>query len=335
MNGLLHGPDHAFITLFDRHYLARGLLMARSLLAHLPEARLFVVCLDTATEQFLRQHAHRQIEPIALEALEASDPRLPAVKSARSAIEYYFTLAPALPRYLLTMRPELSRVSYLDADLFFYADPTPAFVPVAEAAITAIEHRYSPLWDGTRQCGRFNVGWLSFTRSTEALNCLARWQTQCLDYCPDHPDAAAAVYGDQLYLDEWPARYPNLGLIHHPGANLAPWNVRTHRLQAAAGGITVDGQPLLFFHFHGLKRMADGVWDTSLNVFATRLDLLLRRSIYRPYLQALERAMTEVNSALGETIASSVRATASAAQASWLDRLRFYKRSIKGQYIHV
>ena len=131
-----------------------------------------------------------------------------------------------------------------------------------------------------------------------------------------------------------------VGLSGHRQSMLAPFadldaNTAAPLALLHACRRIVDSQPLLFFHFHGLKRMADGVWDTSLNVFATRLDLLLRRSIYRPYLQALERAMTEVNSALGETIASSVRATASAAQASWLDRLRFYKRSIKGQYIHV
>lgn len=335
MSSLLAEDGHAFVTLFDRHYLARGLLMARSLHARLPGAKIYAVCLDADSERLLRATSAPEFEVIALSALEAFDPRLPAVRSTRSQIEYYFTLSPALPRYLFAAFPQWQRVTYLDADLYFYADPTAALLPVVDAAITAIEHRYSPLWDEAPHYGRFNVGWLGFRRQAQALACLERWQDQCLEYCPDEPDTVLKAYGDQRYLDEWPERYDRFAIITHAGANLAPWNLRTHRLAIGSQGVEVDGQPLLFFHFHGLKRMHPRVWDTSLMVFGAHLDALLRRAIYRPYLRALEKEMARVNAFFGSNVASSVRPYDQVAPAGWWLRLKFLKRAWKGQYLHV
>lgn len=327
--------SHAFITLFDRFYLARGLLLARSLQQHLPDAVLYVVCLDAATEQLLNTLRPPGVCAVPLASVEAFDPRLISIKAGRTAVEYYFTLAPALPRYLLAAHPTLARVTYLDADLYFFDDPTPALMPVLDASISAIEHRYSALWDGSAQCGRFNVGLLSFQRGVQSWDCLERWQQQCLAHCPDLPDAAAGTYGDQLYLDEWPALYPGFAIIHHPGANLAPWNVRAHRLSVENHTLRVDGEPLLFFHFHGLKRMAPRVWDTSLQVFATRLDGTLRRYIYRPYLQQLEAQMLVVHRLLGSELSSSVRDSQPTAAPGWVLRLKFLKRALKGRYLFV
>jgi hypothetical protein len=335
MNNPWREPSHAFVTLFDRFYLARGLLLARSLQQHLPDAVLYVVCLDAATEQLLQALRPPGVRTVALAQVEAFDPRLARAKTGRSTVEYYFTLAPALPRYLLAREPTLARVTYLDADLYFYNDPTVALLPVADASISAIEHRYSPLWDGSAQCGRFNVGLLSFQRGAQASDCLERWQQQCLAHCPDRPDVAAGVYGDQLYLDEWPRLYSDFAIIHHPGANLAPWNVRTHALSVQDRQLRVDGEALLFFHFHGLKQMAPRVWDTSLQIFATRLDDTLRRYLYLPYLRALESEMRAVHQHLGSELASSVREAEPAAKPNWLLRLKFLKRAIKGQYIHL
>jgi len=334
VNSQWTAPTHAFVTLFDRHYAARGVLLARSLGAHLPGATLYVVCLDSDTRRLLEAQALSGVRLIALSAIEAFDPRLQAIKSSRATIEYYYTLSPALPRFLLAREPGLERVTYLDADLYFFGDPSAALESVSDASISAIEHRYSSLWDGTAQCGRFNVGLLSFKRSAEASACLERWQTQCIEQCPDHNDSSHA-YGDQLYLNEWPARYPNFAVIHHPGANLAPWNVRTHTLKPSALGLLVDGKPLLFFHFHGLRQMARGVWNLSLEVFNTRLDRVLKRHIYRPYLQALEAQIDAVDSFFGARIATSARDQHAPAEPNLLLRLKFLKRAWKGQYLII
>jgi hypothetical protein len=67
-----------------------------------------------------------------------------------------------------------------------------------------------------------------------------------------------------------------------------PWNLRNHSISAERDSPTVDGEPLIFFHFHGLKRLSRRVFDAG--AAAAGLSPVARRHIYRPYLRALLRS---------------------------------------------
>ena len=62
-------------------------------------------------------------------------------------------------------------------------------------------------------------------------------------------------FGDQKYLDQVPTLFPRMTAVSHPGVNLAPWNIGGYRVELTDRGIEVEGCPLVFFHFHGTKRM--------------------------------------------------------------------------------
>ncbi|NQU11830.1 hypothetical protein HQ590_13635, partial [bacterium] len=118
------------------------------------------------------------------------------------------------------------------------------------------------------------------------LACLQRWREQCLDWCYDRVEPGR--FADQKYLDEWPDRFAGVAVITHPGANLAPWNFGNHRLRAADARVWVDDQPLLFYHFQGLKRLNRWIVDTNLNGYQMRATAVLRRAVYRPYIRTLD-----------------------------------------------
>ena len=60
--------------------------------------------------------------------------------------------------------------------------------------------------------------------------------------------------GDQKYLDEWPKLYPSCKVIENIGAGLAPWNFEQFDIVSELDGtVLVNGEPLIFYHFHGLK----------------------------------------------------------------------------------
>ena len=54
------------------------------------------------------------------------------------------------------------------------------------------------------------------------------------------------------------------------------------------GVVLVDSQPLVFFHFHGLKKIHRFLFDPSLNVYNVRIDNILKRNIYAPYIKRLQ-----------------------------------------------
>jgi hypothetical protein len=211
-----------FCTYFDRHYLPRGLALYRSLREHCPEFRLWVLCMDGDTHSALAQLGLPGVQPIALRDFERDDEPLLSAKQNRSQVEYYFTCTPSLPLYILDRWPEVDLVTYLDADLFFFANPVPLFDELGEGSIAIIGHRFPTYLRSKERYGIYNVSWLTFRRDESSLDCLHWWRERCIEWCYDREEDGR--FADQKYLDDWPTRFQNVVVLEHKGANLAPWN---------------------------------------------------------------------------------------------------------------
>lgn len=285
-----------FCTYFDRNYLARGLALYRSLQRTCPSFELWVLCLDAVCHRALSELRISGIHLIPLEELEESDRQLCAVKSTRSLLEYYFTCSPCLPSFVLSHYTHVDRITYLDADLYFFRDPSDVFDVIEHSSIAIIPHRFHPTFVGREQFGIYNVGWVSFRRDEQGMACLSKWREQCLDWC--YIRCEADRFADQKYLDRWPADFSNVAVIQHKGANLAPWNVANHHLRHTESGVCVENEPLIFFHFHYLKQVNKWVYNPGLSEYKTSLVRVLRNYIYVPYIHALRDAEAEVHAVL-------------------------------------
>src|SRR5688572_16116672 len=116
-----------YCTYFDAGFLPQGLALWRSLQRHDAGAVLWVLALDDGAAGNLRGLAAADLRVVTLPEVEAGDPALAAAKANRSKVEYYFTLSPCWPLWLLQHQPGIDAVTYLDADLFFFANPEPWF----------------------------------------------------------------------------------------------------------------------------------------------------------------------------------------------------------------
>jgi hypothetical protein len=278
-----------YATYFDRHYLTRGLALYRSLVRHSPPFVLWVLCLDEQTHRTLSNLRIEQVELVRLAELEQADHALLAAKPGRQAVEYYWTCGPAFLVYLLEQHP-IDMLTYLDADLFFFGDPTPIYDELGDGSILLVEHRRSSsVPELINQKGTYNVGLLVFRRTSEAAACLRRWRTQCLDWCFDRVEPTR--FGDQKYLDDWPSRYRGLVVAQHKGAGLAPWNLENYRFSYAQGRVWVDTNPLLYYHFTRLRVINRWLYDPALwELGQHRPDPNVKRHIYVPYVRELGTA---------------------------------------------
>ena len=284
---------HHYCTYFDRNYMARGLALFLSLQVYDPGCQLWVLCLDEVAFEVLSLLALPGLRPIALEDFEAGDAALLQAKQNRSRVEYYFTCSPSLPRYLFRTQPDLEAITYLDADMYFFGPPAPIFEEIGDASIAIIAHRFPPTAPQQAELfGIYNVGWLTFRRDEPAATCLAWWRQQCLDWCSD--SHTRGQYGDQKYLDDWPIRFAGVHVIQHQGANVAPWNLTTAPIRRRHSQVWVGDQPLVFFHFQGLKRNSARFYNPQFPEYIEHVEPVVRRQIYAPYIAQLQAVEAEI-----------------------------------------
>jgi hypothetical protein len=254
-----------FCTLFDSGYLLKGVAMLQSLEEHCPTAHVYVLCMDTKTQAILNQLDLTFITCILLSDVE--DEELLSVKKDRGVAEYCWTLSPWLPWYVLEQYPSIDFITYLDADLLFYSSVEPIFEEIGDSAIAIIEHRFTPRLKDREVNGIFCVEWVSFRRDDEGMKCLSHWREQCLEWCYYRQEEGRM--GDQKYLDEWPELYPSCHIIKHAGAGIAPWNYAQYTFSTNANGsLIVEGEPLIFYHFHQFQLLTNGKFD-RLSTFYT------------------------------------------------------------------
>ena len=322
-----------FCTYFDQHYLPRGLALYRSLKEHCSDFQLWVLCLDGATYDVLSSLHLPCARLIALGDLEAGDEELLGAKYNRSRVEYYFTCTPSLPLSILHDQPEVKCITYLDADLFFFADPAPIFDEVADHSVAIVAHRFPPNLRHLETHGIYNVGWLSFRRDQHALACLRWWRDQCIEWCYDRVDNGR--FADQEYLDDWPTRFRDVIVLQHKGANLAPWNLANYSVGTHENQIWVDEQPLVFFHFHGLRQVKWKIYDPGLDQYQVKLSHTVRRSIYAPYLQSLLRIRRRLTPQLDPAKITDKVVHLRYAQKRNTSLQHVFRRTVTGDYLFV
>jgi len=277
-----------FCTYFDQHYLPRARALYQSLRSCGTEFRLWALCMDAPAYDAVRSLRLPDLEPVALHDFEHGDAPLLAAKNNRARAEYFFTCTPSLPLYVLERWPEVDLITYLDADLFFFSHPRPVFEELGDGSVGIIAHRFSRPNRDRRRFGTYNVGWVSFRRDDEGLRCLRWWRERCIEWCYDRVEERR--YADQKYLDDWPERFGGVRVLEHKGANLAPWNIANYRVRQRDGGVWVEEDPLIFFHFQGFQQITRWLYNSNFGLYFTRPSYRVRRAVIGPYIRALRES---------------------------------------------
>jgi hypothetical protein len=178
------------------------------------------------------------------------------------------------------------------------------FEEIGAASVALSPHRLHESTQHLEMYGSFNAGFVYWRRDDTALRCLADWLHDCVNWCGEEPQADGR-FMNQGYLNGWPDRYPGVHILRHPGVNLAPWNVDGTRLERRGDRLLTDGQPLIFYHYHGLGRASAGNWVGCVPYF--REDAFVRQHIYEPYLFAVEAEISRLRRKYGLDGNGSVR----------------------------
>jgi hypothetical protein len=281
-----------FCTYFDSNYLPRALCLLESLEHHSPEFTIYMLCLDNECYMKIKGLNRPNVIPFTLNELEENDKELEGTKAGRSRLEYYYTCGPAFICYLLDREPGISIITYLDADMYFYSSPEPLFEVFEGHSIGVVGH-HLPEFRKSEQEGLYNVGWITFKRDERGLACLNWWRDRCIEWCYERFEDGK--YADQRYLDQWPRLFKGFYEFTHHGANVAAWNVGDYQFSLRDGHVYVDNDLLIFYHYHGFKKIIWRIYNTSLAMTFRPPSPVLKQHVFHEYIEKLVRCSAEQN----------------------------------------
>lgn len=314
--------------------MVRGLALYNSLKQCCPKFRLCVICLDEVAYSTLVRLNLTDVLVFALEDLEKYDPKLLVAKSNRSLLEYYYTLTPMVNLFVFQHFPQVDLLTYLDSDLYFFKNPEPLFEELDGDSISIIGHRFPSNLLHLAIHGIYNVAWLTFRRDADGLECLNWWRDRCLEWCYERLEENR--FADQKYLDDWPDRFSGVTVLGHKGANVAPWNLSQYNVTADGSDVMIDNQPLLFFHFHGFRRVVPFIYDANLSRFGASASPVIRQRIFKPYVSAISAARQLAMGSLQDSdLGRGVRENEIGLIGRLKYTLRAYQRALKGDFIFV
>jgi hypothetical protein len=272
-----------YTAVADAGYLKRLSVLYASMQRHCRPCRLHVLALDADVEAWCRAQG---VAAASLSALQGAHPELVSPPGPpRTAAERAWTARPAFSADVIERTG--GGVVQLDVDQAFYSSPAPVLREIEGAQLALTPHWALPRSAGFRgatlethgACGTYNAGF-SWLGTVE----VARWwAAELVSWC--YARVERGLYGDQGCLERppWPVH-----VIQHPGVNLGPWAIHRRKMERTVeGAITVDGVPLVSYHFCGFR----GGWQNPLRgdpVWQITPDQ--RRLLYDDYELALVRA---------------------------------------------
>jgi hypothetical protein len=241
-----------FCTLFDINFLPMGMTLHSSLINHAQPFHLWIICMDELVEKQLQKLALPYVTLISLTAIET--PELLTIKSERNKGEYCWTITSFTFTKVFELDYSINRVTYLDADLFFFRDPKILIKELEDnnRNILITEHAYDPKYDQTHISGRFCVQFITVNNHPEAIKVIKWWQNKCLEWCFSRLEDGK--FGDQKYLDSWIYLFPEqIWILQQKENTLAPWNVKYFTRNFNKKNLFFP----VFYHFHGLRIIND------------------------------------------------------------------------------
>lgn len=312
-----------FCTLFDSHYLSRGIVMYESLKRNCPEFKLYIFAFDELSLQILKELNLEHVTVISLAEFES--PELLAVKPSRTKGEYCWTCTPFTIQYCI-QKFNLSHCIYIDADLYFFENPQALIDEIPEKdSVLITEHRYTPKYDQSATSGIYCVQFMFFKNNDAGLQVLNWWADRCLEWCYGRYEDGK--FGDQKYLDDWTTRFKTVHVLNHLGGGVAPWNIQQYSIVKSGERFQLTTRhekqtyAIIFFHFHWVKFLA--IDKVDLGYYDLNADALL---LYRLYFERLHKT----NYFLEKEF--SFKPNQNASKPGWKDVLINLKRRLRGEY---
>lgn len=248
----MSGNPIQFYTILARNYAAQAATLAESLRAQHPEAEFTAWLIDEgdvvpAAASCTYRHVSEIVSPLDMLRL----------KLRYELMEFATAVKPCVASHLFAEGAE--KVCYIDPDIYFFRPMTKVMDALDDGATgVLLPHILSPIpRDGMSpsdkdilKSGVYNLGFIGLGRGEETDRFLEWWwqwlQTDCF------ADPRTGVFTDQKWVNFATVFFQKFVVVPDPAYNVAYWNLHERSLEKDPhGGWTINGAPLVFFHYSG------------------------------------------------------------------------------------
>jgi glycosyltransferase involved in cell wall biosynthesis/SAM-dependent methyltransferase len=243
--------DLAFFTICSKNFLAYARTLHDSLLTHYQGVPFFVALCDRLDGSI--DVAQEPFEIIEVDRLAIPD--VEEMAQRYNITEFNTAIKPFVFKHLFTER-NFSSVVYLDPDILVidrFVEIDRLLENGAEAILTP--HILEPAEHAEMHdqrlllYGTYNLGFLVLRNTAQVRKIVDWWARRLRFHCVIKLEEG--LFTDQKWAELFPAFIPATRILHHPGYNVAYWNLPQRCVRLRDGRWLVNDQPLRFVHFSG------------------------------------------------------------------------------------
>lgn len=246
---------NAFCTIISHDYLHYAFALRDSLVNFNNEITLFVFVSCKRTElASINLNDHSNIVLIFTDELcEASYGRDIYLKYFHENLNFFrWSMKAVLMKHILQILG-YHKVLYVDGDILFFNSYNFLLDFLDKYSIILSPHNRSLDFKNDESNfnknfteGIYNGGFVGV--SINAMEALDWWVSACLHACTKN--VKYGFYGDQKYLDVFPARFKDVLSLQHMGCNVAEWNKTDCKRTLTDDEVTINGVfKIIFVHF--------------------------------------------------------------------------------------
>lgn len=261
-----------FCTVISASDVVAGHALIRSLQRHAKEFHLHVLATDNEVSTSLAAipQLERSVSFLELSQIISSDDNLKGLSEELSERAFSKHLRPWLVQHLLRQIPPGELLTLISPTVFFYSHPGTITQDIGEASIVLIRSAdTNALYDRS---------WASFRNDPVGLACSHSWVKRSLM----RDNLFSNEHNRSTYLESSFPHIQQLHLVVRSGI-YTPLDLSLLNKHIGAGP-TINGESVIAFNFHGLRKLADGIYDPGPVLRHASPDSPLKQLICGPYL---------------------------------------------------
>lgn len=246
----------AAFTIVSKNYLPFARTLLSSVRQHHPEWDSYLLLVDEVEGEF-----NPLEEPFQVCYL--SDLDLPDMKKfifRYTILELNTAVKPWMFSFLFKQK-NYDKVIYIDPDIYLYSRLEEVEEALNQGNLLVLTPHLTGFIDDNKkpselnilQAGTYNLGFLAVARHPETHLFLNWWQRKLEFDCT--VDLANGLFVDQKWMDMVPGFFKDVKILHHPGYNVAYWNLNHRHVTSKDSQFFANGERLVFFHFSGVNPM--------------------------------------------------------------------------------